>query len=125
MNIIYGETKTDYFRLFSEIIRETDILWTKPSELSFYCGLGIPIIMAPTIGSQEEYNRKWLVEIQAGIDQNDPEYVDEWLLDYLKEGRLAEAAWDGFLKARKYGTYKILEVLETGTMGVEKSPLKR
>ncbi len=125
VNIIYGETKTDYFRLFSEIIRETDILWTKPSELSFYCGLGIPIIMAPTIGSQEEYNRKWLVEIQAGIDQNDPEYVDEWLTDYLREGRLAESAWDGFLKARKYGTYKILEVLETGTMGVEKSPLKR
>jgi hypothetical protein len=125
VNIIYGETKTDYFKIFSEIIRETDILWTKPSELSFYCGLGIPIIMAPTIGSQEEYNRKWLIEIQAGIDQDDPEYVDEWLTDYLREGRLAESAWDGFLKARKYGTYKILEVLETGTMGVEKSPLKR
>ena len=28
-------------------MRTTDILWTKPSELSFYCGLGIPIIMAP------------------------------------------------------------------------------
>jgi hypothetical protein len=125
VHIIFGETKTEYFRQFSEIIRTTDILWTKPSELSFYCGLGIPIIMAPTIGSQEEFNRKWLIEIQAGIDQDDPEYADEWLLDYLKEGRLAEAAWDGFLKARKYGTYKILEVLETGTMGVEKSPLKR
>lgn len=125
VNIIYGESKTEYFRLFSDVIRTTDILWTKPSELSFYCGLGIPIIMAPTIGSQEEYNRKWLMEIQAGIDQEDPDYVDEWLIDYLNEGRLAESAWDGFLKARKYGTYKIYEVLETGTMGVEKSPLKR
>ena len=28
-------------------MRTTDILWTKPSELSFYCGLGIPIVMAP------------------------------------------------------------------------------
>ncbi|TFG61653.1 MAG: hypothetical protein E4H36_09910 [Spirochaetales bacterium] len=125
VRVVYGETKDEYFGQFSDVIRNTDILWTKPSELSFYCGLGIPVIMAPTIGSQEEFNRKWLMEIQAGIPQEDPDYVDEWLMDYLREGRLAEAAWDGFLKARKYGTYKILEVLETGTMGVEKSPLKR
>ena len=125
IRIVYGTTKEDYFEVFSDIIRETDILWTKPSELSFYSGLGIPIIMAPTIGSQEEFNRRWLLEIQAGIDQYDPEYSSEWLFDLLKEGRLAESAWDGFLKARKYGTYKILEILETGTMARETSPLKR
>ena len=81
--------------------------------------------MAPTIGSQEEYNRKWLLEVQAGIEQEDPRYAGQWITDLLKAGRLAEAAWDGFLKARKYGTYKILEVLETGTMERETSPLRR
>ncbi|MBA7561471.1 hypothetical protein ES708_03109 [subsurface metagenome] len=39
--------------------------------------------------------------------------------------RRKSAAWDGFLKARKYGTYKIQEILETGTMARETSPLKR
>ena len=106
-------------------MRATDVLWTKPSELVFYCGLGIPIIMAPNIGSQEEYNRRWLTEIRAGIAQDDPRYADQWLFDLLTVGHLAEAAWDGFLKARKYGTYKIQEVLTTGTMTRESSPLRR
>ena len=111
--------------MFSQAMRSTDILWTKPSELSFYCGLGLPIIMSPPIGAQEVFNRRWLLEIQAGISQDDPEYTEQWLFDLWREGSLAESAWDGFLKARKYGTYKIQEILETGTMARETSPLKR
>ncbi len=125
IRIIYSPVKEEYFKVFSQLMQETDVLWTKPSELSFYCGLGIPIVMSPPIGSQELFNRKWLLEIQAGIPQEDPEYADQWLFDLLNEGRLAESAWDGFLKARKYGTYKIEEILETGTMARESSPLKR
>jgi hypothetical protein len=125
LKIIYSPDKAEYFRLFAQTIRTTDILWTKPSELSFYCGLGLPVIMTPPIGAQERYNRKWLLEIQAGIPQEDPRYTDQWLLDLWNEGRLAEAAWDGFLKARKYGTYKIFDLLKTGTMQRDPSPLKR
>jgi hypothetical protein len=125
LRIIYSPLKEEYFQLFGQAIRSTDILWTKPSELSFYCGLGIPLIMSPSIGAQEVFNRRWLLEIQAGIPQEDPGYTAEWLLDLWREGRLAESAWDGFLKARKYGTYKIQEILETGTMARETSPLKR
>ncbi len=121
----YSPGKIDYFNTFSRVIRETDILWTKPSELSFYCGLGIPIIMSPDVGSQEIYNRKWLIEVQAGISQEDPDYTDQWLFDLINAGRLAESAWDGCLKARKFGTYKIAEILKTGTMARETSPLKR
>lgn len=125
INIVYGKTINEYFNKFSSLIRETDILWTKPSELSFFCGLGIPIIIAPPIGIQEVYNKKWLMEVQAGIIQENPEYTNEWLFDLLKEGRLAEAAWDGFLKARKCGTFKIEEILATGTVRKEKSPIIR
>ena len=125
VKVLYRESKPDYFRAFAELMRTTDVLWTKPSELSFYAGLGIPIIIAPTIGSQEVYNKRWLMEIQAGIPQEDPRYAHQWLMDLLRAGRLAEAAWDGFLKARKYGTFKVLEVLETGTMERETSPLRR
>ena len=125
LRILYSPEKSEYFRLFAQTIRTTDILWTKPSELSFYCGLGLPIIMSPPIGAQERYNAKWLMEIQAGIPQEDPRYTDQWLFDLLNAGRLAEAAWSGFLKARKYGTYKILDILKTGTMQRDPSPLKR
>ncbi len=125
IDVIYGETKTEYFAKFAQLIRHTDVLWTKPSELSFYAGLGIPVIMCPTIGSQEEFNQKWLLEVQAGIPQEDPQYCVQWFYDLLHEGRLAESAWDGFLKARKYGTYKIREIIETGAMARETSPLKR
>ena len=125
LRIVFGSDKESYLNAFNQAIRETDLLWTKPSELSFFCGLGIPIIMAPSIGSQEDFNRKWLLEVQAGIPQEDPAYAHQWLTDLLTEGRLAESAWDGFLKARKYGTYKIRELLETGTMARETSPLKR
>lgn len=125
VQVVYAPTKEEYFARFAQVIRHTDVLWTKPSELSFYAGLGIPIIMAPEIGAQERYNKAWLMEIQAGIPQEDPAYTDQWLWILLEEGRLAESAWDGFLKARKYGTYKIMEVLKTGTMERETSPLKR
>ena len=123
--ILYGETKEIYFDKFARAMKRTDVLWTKPSELSFYCGLGIPIVLAPLIGSQEVYNQKWLLEVQAGILQEDPQYASQWLTDLLNEGRLAESAWDGFLKARKMGVYKIIEVLKTGRLSHESSPLKR
>ncbi len=47
IRIVWGSTLEEYFAAFTQCMRTTDILWTKPSELSFYCGLGIPIIMAP------------------------------------------------------------------------------
>lgn len=125
VKIIYDESFDGYFRKFSCMLHTTDVLWTKPSELSFYCGLGIPIIMAPCIGSHEVANRKWLQEIGAGIQQVDAKYCGEWLMDYLLDGRLAQAAWDGFLYARRMGTYKIRDVLETGKMAREISPVKR
>jgi hypothetical protein len=69
--------------------------------------------------------QQWLREIGAGIKQQKPEYTDEWLFDLIKKGRLAEAAWNGFLKARKYGTYNISDFLESGTFNSSNDPLKR
>lgn len=125
VEVVYEDTTNEYFNRFNGILRTTDILWTKPSELSFYTALGMPIVMSPGIGSQEYFNRKWLLEIQAGIRQENPEYTDQWLYDALENGRFAEAAWSGFLKARKLGTYKIKEILEEGKILNENSPLLR
>lgn len=125
VRIIYQQDKNEYFREFNKIMRDTDLLWTKPSELSFYCGLGIPIVLAPPIGPHEIYNQRWLRDLGAGVHQSDPQYCGEWLMDYLLDGKLSLAAWDGFLYARKLGALKIKEVLETGTMERVYSPLLR
>ena len=114
VNVLYAETKTEYFKKFDQILLQTDILWTKPSELSFYAGLGLPIIIAPTIGSQEEFNKAWLTAIGAGVSQEDPRYTNEWLFDWLDSGWLAEAAMNGFMDAPRNGAYHIEEVVLKG-----------
>ena len=125
VQIIYSPDLYEYFDKFNKILHETDILWTKPSELSFYTALGLPIVMTPAIGSQEKFNRKWIHELRSGIRQENPDYTDQWLYDLLSKGTLAECAWDGFLKARKLGLYKIREVIETGKFVSETSPVIR
>jgi hypothetical protein len=111
VKIIYDDNKIEYFKKFNIALRTTDVLWTKPSELSFYSGLGVPIIMAEPVGSQEHYNRRWLLGIGAGVDSKNPRYTNEWLFDFLQSGWLAEAAMRGFLNAPKMGTYNIENII--------------
>jgi len=125
VHIIYEESLEDYFTSFNEVIRNTDILWTKPSELSFYAGLGLPIVMTPTIGSQEKFNRKWLLEIGAGMRQEKPEYANEWLVSLIESGRFADMAWLGFLRARKLGYHNICDVISQGAFVRSDNPLMR
>lgn len=112
VKILYSLSRETYFTRFNRLMRTTDVLWTKPSELCFYSALGIPIIMSPSIGSQEKFNRTWLRSIGGGIGQEDPRYVDEWLFDWLFSGWLAEAAMEGFLEAPKFGTYNIEKIIQ-------------
>ena len=111
IKIIFADNKEDYFKKFNSVLRKTDILWTKPSELSFYVALGIPIIMSDPIGSQEHFNKKWLTTIGAGIQQEDPRYTDEWLFEWLDGGVLVEAAINGYFKGGKYGTFNIEKIV--------------
>lgn len=111
ISILYEADKFEYFRKFNSLIQVTDILWTKPSELSFYNALGLPILMAPPLGSQERFNREWLLSIGSGIDQGIPSVTSHWLLDLINSGKLAESAVNGFMDAPKYGTYNIENIL--------------
>lgn len=111
IKIIFANSKNEYFKKFNLALRQTDILWTKPSELSFYCALGLPVIIAPPIGSQEEFNRKWLRTIGSGVAQDNPRYTNEWLFDWLNSGWFAEAAMQGFVEAPRFGTYNIDKII--------------
>lgn len=112
IEIIYESTFEKYYELFNSALRRTDILWTKPSELSFYAALGLPIIIAPTIGSQEEFNRNWLIKSGYGIDQRDIGHVKDWLFDYIESGYFAKMATQGFIEIEKMGTIKIKEEVQ-------------
>jgi hypothetical protein len=113
-NILYAPNRFEYFKKFNEVLSETDILWTKPSELSFYAGLGLPIIMTSPLGSQEESNQAWLHMVGAGIEQNDPRYAHEWLMDWLESGWLAGAAVNGLLNAPKKAVQHIEDLVIHG-----------
>ncbi len=123
VNIIWEKDNHSYFKKLSQTLHTTDILWTKPSEMSFYTGLGLPIVMAPPIGSQEHFNRLWLKTVGGGISQNDPRYANEWLYDWLNSGGLAKVAWNGFLEAPTHGTYRIESIITGEKIELEKLPL--
>jgi hypothetical protein len=123
--VVREDSRDAYFDRFNALMRETDILWTKPSELSFYSGLGIPIVMAPPIGPQEDKNQLWLTDKGCALPQYTPSLALEWLDDMLKSGVFAERALNGFIKNRRLGVYKIEELLATGTMARETHPLRR
>ena len=109
--VVHHTDRNRYFEAFNQAMRTTDVLWTKPSELSFYAGLGIPLIVAPPIGPHEEGNRRWLHVRHAGLDQEDPAAAAEWLYDLLHTGTLAEAAWQAFLHCPKMGAFNIERLL--------------
>jgi len=123
ISILYEENREKYFTVFEKAIRSFDILWTKPSEMSFYTGLGLPIIMTPTVGSQEEFNRNWLMQVGGGIDQLDPKYANEWLVDWINSGALARMAWQGFIEAPTHGAYRIADVLAGKPNTIHNLPL--
>jgi hypothetical protein len=110
VRIIYQADKNAYFKEFNEVLHTSDILWTKPSELSFYSALGMPVLMSETVGSQEDYNQEWLLKIGAGVASYDPGYINEWLPEMLNSGQLARAAMAGFLQAEFAGAYNIEKI---------------
>jgi hypothetical protein len=114
LHILFELHKEDYFKKFNELLRRTDILWTKPSEMVFYSALGLPVITAPPIGSQEKFNKTWLKTIGGGIFQDNPRYTHEWLFDWVDSGWLAEAAMSAFLDGRQFGVTNIEDVVFRG-----------
>lgn len=113
VQVVFCKSKDAYFKQFTEVLRATDILWTKPSELSFYAALGIPLLLSSPIGSQEVQNEKWLARLGAAIQQLKIEYADEWIPDFLNQGLFAEAAMQGFVEMERNGTKNIAEVIES------------
>jgi hypothetical protein len=116
VRILLEKDFESYVAAFNEELARTDMLWTKPSELSFYGALGIPLILSWPVGAHEVYNRRWAIEHGAGIKQRDPRHAGEWIEEMLAAGTLAGAAWSGFLRMPKDGVFRIADIV-TGRSG--------
>jgi hypothetical protein len=111
VEILVEPTIEQYLQSFNALLADTDLLWTKPSELTFFAGLGIALLFAPDVGVHERCNRRWAREQGFGLKQRDPRYAGQWLQDWLNDGTLASAAWNGFTRAPTFGLYQILEAV--------------
>lgn len=109
VSVMVEDSIDTYFPRFNRLLAETDILWTKPSEMTFFAALGIPLVLTKPVGHHEEYNRRWAIENGGGLKQRHPDYAGFWIREWLNEGTLAAAAWFGFLRFPKFGLYEILE----------------
>jgi len=111
IDILLAEDHAEYFRRFNGLLAGTDILWTKPSELSFFGALGIPLLFSSPVGAHERYNRRWAINSGAGVKPGDIRHTGEWLWEVLKDGTLAGAAWSGFMRMPKFGLYRTIEAV--------------
>ncbi len=111
VEILEASGHADYFARFNRLLAGADVLWTKPSEMSFFGALGLPVVCSAPVGVHEGYNRRWLLEAGAGLAQRDPRHTGDWLVEWLEDGTLAGAAWAGFRRLPKRGLYRIVEQL--------------
>jgi hypothetical protein len=110
VEVFLAASLEEYFPRFNAILAATDILWTKPSEMTFFSALGLPLVLSPPVGVHERYNRRWAIENGPGLKARDPLHAEYWMREWLNEGTLA-AAWYGFLRMPKLGLYRILETV--------------
>jgi hypothetical protein len=111
ITILYASDFASYYRAFNRLIAACDVLWTKPSELSFYAGLGLPLVLSHPVGTHERYNRRWLREQGAGLKQRKPEQLPGWFDEWLFDGYLAAAAWSAYTRIPRTGTEQIARLL--------------
>lgn len=111
VEVLHAPSLSAYFTAFNHLLLRTDILWSKPSELTFFGAVGLAMVFAPPVGAHERLNRRWAIQRGAGLKQYAPAEAGQWLQEWLQEGVLAGAAWNAFRRLPRRGTSHILEVL--------------
>jgi UDP-N-acetylglucosamine:LPS N-acetylglucosamine transferase len=113
VEILFAAKPKEYFRRFENCLADTDILWTKPSELIFYAALGLPVLLAPPVGGQEHANRDWLLSNKAALDCGDSLAIDRRLEHLLATGELCRSAWNAYSRLDRNGSDRICKIMES------------
>jgi hypothetical protein len=109
--ILFERDFVSYCRRFDETLATADALWTKPSELTFFGALGLPLLLAPPLGVHERRNRAWALELGAAVDASAARRTAVRLASLVADGTLAQVAWNGFRRMPHDGTWRILEAV--------------
>ena len=117
VEILIEDSLERYCEEFTELRARTDVLWTKPSEMTFFGALGLALVLSPPVGVHEWYNRRWARESGAALKQRDAGHAHLWLKEWLDDGLLASAAWSGYTRLPKFGLYRILTHVAAGANG--------
>jgi hypothetical protein len=109
VRVVFGDTFEAYAEAFDRAVADTDVLWTKPSELAFFAALGVPLAPAPPVGVQEERNLAWLRAHGAAFDELAPDA----LIPALLAGRasLAEMAVRAYEALPRDGADRIADLV--------------
>lgn len=108
-----------YYASFNGLLSDADVLWTKPGELVFYAGLGLPLILSPPVGVQEKSNSHWVLSGGAAVVQENPRTTGSWLMEWIEDGVLAGAAWSGYVRLPHDGTRRICQAVADDAAGEE------
>ena len=103
-----------YLAGFNRLLARTDVLWTKPSEMTFFAALGLPLVLSRAIGVHEERNAAVALSAGAAIPQGPPRAAGQWLLAALDDGRLATAARAGWDRLPREGLERIVGLVRAG-----------
>jgi hypothetical protein len=113
VTVVLEQSVVAYLARFTALLAEADVLWTKPSEVSFFAALGVPLVLGHPVGAHERYNRRWVLHHGAGLKQESARHAWGWLREWLEDGTLAAAAWAGYTLLPKHGTYRIADVVSS------------
>jgi len=111
IDVVRAPSFSGYLARLSPVLAEADVLWTKPSELTFFAGLGLPLLLAPSLGRHEEHNARTVLRRGAALRAEAARDAERWLPALLSDGRLAAAAWAGWKRMPSHGTRRILALL--------------
>ena len=111
VRVVFEPAFAAYDTAFNESLAAADVLWTKPSELTFYAALGLPLLLARPLGVHERRNRDWASGLGAAIQATDAAATAARLPSLLADGSLAAAAWAGFTQMPQLGARRIVEAV--------------
>lgn len=110
--IMFDENLFTSFDRFDSALKSADLIITKPGELVFYAGLGIPMVFLPPIGGHEAKNREYLLENRCAVDMGVVSEFPQWLEESRRSERLLELAEMGYRNLPKTGTFDIDEIVK-------------
>jgi UDP-N-acetylglucosamine:LPS N-acetylglucosamine transferase len=111
LTIVEAETFAALYERFNDVLGRTDVLWTKPSELSFYAALGLPLILDDPVGDHERANARWVLQAGAGVVRPEASDFGSEILKWLGDGTLASCARSAFARLPRGGAPAISEAV--------------